>query len=93
MNFKYILNENNNLALTIGAALVLATIIGGIFYTTKGNGADVMTVTGSARKEVVADTVLWRTNITRNVGFNDLKLGYAKVASDLALVKEFLKTN
>jgi hypothetical protein len=90
---KYILNENNNLALTIGAALVLATIIGGLFYTTKGNGADVMTVTGSARKEVVADTVLWRTNITRNVGYTELKSGYATIASDLAIVKGFLKSN
>ncbi len=32
---KTIFNENNNLALTIGAALILATIVGGIFYATK----------------------------------------------------------
>jgi hypothetical protein len=55
---KFIFNENNNLALTIGGALIFATLIGGIFYATKSTtGKDILTVTGSARKEVVADTV------------------------------------
>ncbi len=91
---KFIFNENNNLALTIGGALIIATLIGGIFYATKSTtGKDILTVTGSARKEVVADTVLWRTAITRNVGYADLKAGYAQMAVDLASVKAFLKTN
>lgn len=91
---RFIFNENNNLALTIGGALIIATLIGGFFYVTKSSsGKDILTVTGSARKEVVADTVLWRTAITRNVGYADLKAGYAQMATDLASVKSFLKTN
>lgn len=91
---KFIFNENNNLALTIGSALILATLIGGIFYATKSTtGKDILTVTGSARKEVIADTVLWRTAITRNVGYADLKNGYAQMATDVASVKAFLKAN
>lgn len=90
---KYFFNENNNLALTIGAALIIATVVGGLFYMFKGTSADVLTVTGSARKEVTADTVLWRTNITRNVGYAGLKAGYAQMATDLAVVKDFLKSN
>ena len=91
---KFIFNENNNLALTIGSALILATLIGGIFYATKSTtGKDILTVTGSARKEVVADTVLWRTAITRNVSYGDLKAGYAQMATDLVAVKSFLKIN
>ena len=91
---KFIFNENNNLALTISAALIIATLIGGIFYATKSTtGKDVLTVTGSARKEVTADTVLWRTAITRNVGYAGLKAGYAQMATDLTEVKNFLKAN
>lgn len=90
---RYIFNENNNLALTIGAALILATLIGGIFYFNKSDSKDILTVTGSARKEVTADTVLWRTAITRNAGYSELKTGYAQMATDLTAVKDFLKAN
>ncbi len=91
---KTIFNENNYLALTIGAALILATIVGGIFYATKDTtNKDILTVTGSARTEVTADTVLWRTQITRNVSFGELKSGYASMATDLAAVKAFLTAN
>lgn len=88
-----IFNENNNLALTLGIALIIATIIGGLFYVNKSSIKDVLTVTGSARKEVTADTVLWRTQITRNVGYSDLKSGYAQMTQDINIVKDFLKTN
>ena len=91
---KTIFNENNNLALTIGIALILATIVGGIFYTTKDTtNKDILTVTGSARTEVTADSVLWRTQITRNVSFSELKSGYAAMASDMTAVKAFLAAN
>lgn len=91
---KTIFNENNNLALTIGAALILATIVGGIFYATKDTAnKDILTVTGSARTEVTADSVLWRTQITRNVPFSELKSGYAAMASDMTAVKAFLAAN
>jgi len=91
---KTIFNENNNLALTIGAALILATIVGGIFYATKDTtNKDILTVTGSARTEVTADSVLWRTQITRNVSFGELKSGYAAMASDMTAVKAFLAAN
>ena len=91
---KTIFNENNYFALTIGAALILATIVGGIFYATKSTtGKDILTVTGSSRTEVTADSVLWRTAITRNVGYAGLKAGYTQMATDLAEVKNFLKAN
>lgn len=91
---KTIFNEDNNLALTIGAALILATIVGGIFYATKDTtNKDILTVTGSARTEVTADSVLWRTQITRNVSFGELKSGYAAMASDMTAVKAFLAAN
>jgi hypothetical protein len=36
---------------------------------------------------------LWRTQITRNVGYTGLKDGYATMATDLSSVKAFLKAN
>lgn len=86
-------NEHNSRAFILGGALILATIIGGIFYANKTDSKDILTVTGSARKEVTADTVVWRTAISRNVGYADLKSGYAQMATDIASVKAFLKTN
>jgi hypothetical protein len=90
---KSIFSAQNALALTVGAALIVAVIVGGIFYATKKDGKDVLTVTGSARKEVSADTVIWRTAITRNVGYAELKTGYAQMTTDIAAVKAFLKSN
>lgn len=90
---KTIFSAQNALALTVGGALVVAVIVGGMFYTTKKTDGDALTVTGSARKEVTSDTVLWRTAISRNVGYADLKSGYAQMSRDLEVVKTFLTKN
>lgn len=83
----------NNAGQTIlGAAIILAVIVGGIFYTTKSTGGNALTVTGSAKMSVVADNVIWRSSISRSVLGSDLKSGYAQVASDLRLVQSFMKT-
>lgn len=79
-------------SVVIGGAIIIAVIIGGIFYTTKSpNSTNTLTVTGSAKMSVVADNVIWRSSITRNAGADNLKDGYAQVAADLKLVQEFLK--
>lgn len=90
---KSIFNEKNYLALTIAGALVLAVIVGGVFYLNKTTDTDALTVTGSARKEVTADTVLWRTAISRTVTYPELKSGYAQMATDVTTVKNFLAAN
>lgn len=90
---KSIFNEKNYLALTIAGALVLAVIVGGVFYLNKTTNKDALTVTGSARKEVSADTVLWRTAVTRTVTYPELKSGYAQMAGDITTVKSFLAAN
>ncbi len=79
-------------SIIIGAAIIIAVIIGGIFYTTKSpNSSNTLTVTGSAKLSAVADNVIWRSSVTRNVTSDNLKIGYAQVAADLKLVQEFLK--
>jgi len=93
ITLKTIFSPQNALALTIGAALVVTMIIGGLFYISKTNSNDILTVTGSARKEVMSDTVVWKTAITRSVGYTELKTGYAQMSRDLELVKSFLTKN
>lgn len=88
-----IFNEENALALTIAFALIIVTVIGGNYYMNKKNTNDTLTVTGSARKEVVSDTVIWRTAVTRNVSFSGLKDGYTQMSRDVEIVKKFLQDN
>ncbi len=77
----------------IAGALIVAVIVGGVFYLSKKSGGDTLTVTGSARQSVVADNVIWRASISRNVGAAELKAGYAQLAGDLKTVQAFLSKN
>lgn len=85
--------NNNAGQVILGVALVVAVIVGGIFYTTKTVGGNTLTVTGSAKMAVAADNVIWRSSISRNVGAAELKAGYAQLASDLKAVQAFLAKN
>lgn len=85
--------QNNGGQVILGVALVIAVIVGGIFYTTKTVGGNTLTVTGSAKVAVTADNVIWRSSISRNVGTAELKAGYAQLASDLKAVQAFLAKN
>lgn len=89
---KTMINQNVA-AVILGAALVVAVIIGGIFYTTKTTGGNTLTVTGSAKQAVVADNAIWRSSITRNVLAQDVKSGYAQIAADLKVVQAFMTKN
>ncbi len=85
--------NNNAGQVILGGALVVAVIIGGIFYTTKTVGGNTLSVTGSARMSVVADNVIWRSSVTRNVSESEIKSGYAQLATDLKMVQGFLTKN
>lgn len=78
-------------AIILGIALILAVAVGGIFYTTKSPTGNTLTVTGSAKISVDADSVIWRSSIAHSVTEANLKTGYAQVAKDLSLVQVFLK--
>ncbi len=85
--------QNNGGQVILGIAVILAVIVGGIFYTTKTVGGNTLTVTGSAKLAVTADNVIWRSSITQNVGTADIKAGYAQLATDLKTVQAFLAKN
>lgn len=88
---KFYLQNNAGQVIT-GLAIIIAVIIGGLFYINKSATGNTLTVTGSARMAVTADNVIWRSSISRNVYGSELKTGYAQIAADLKLVQTFMKS-
>lgn len=88
-NIKTYFNTNAGQVI-LGTALILAVIVGGIFYLNKSATGNTLTVTGSARLAVTADNVIWRSSISRSVYGSELKTGYAQIAADLKLVQVFM---
>lgn len=75
----------------IGVSIIISTIIGAwTFSSVRSN--DTISVTGSAKQEVTADTVKWNMGIMRTVSSDGLQGGYAQMASDLKIVQKFLKS-
>ena len=93
MNKIKIFFQENQPSVIIASALILAVIIGGIFYATKGNGGNTLTVTGSTRMSVTSDSVIWKVSISRDVATVNLKNGYSQLDSDLKVVQAFLAKN
>ncbi len=74
----------------MGSAIIVASIIAGFtFYKIKSLD-NTLSVTGSAKTEVVSDTVKWSGQITRPVKISGLQAGYTQIASDLDKVKKFM---
>lgn len=85
-------NFFSSLQFIIGLALVICTVIFSTVFYYSRNNSDVISVTGSASKEVVSDNAKFVGNFSRIVKLSDLKAGYAAMATDLKTVKDFLKT-
>lgn len=77
----------------VGGALVLAAIIGAWTFYAVRSLDNVLTVTGSAKTHVTADTAKWTLTVTRKAGESDVASGYAAVARDTTAVQTFLKAN
>jgi len=75
----------------IGIAIIIATIIGGFtFYKIKSLD-NTLSVTGSAKEKVTADTVKWTSSFTRTINESEIKSGYAQMAEDQTIISKFLK--
>ena len=75
----------------IGIAVIIGTMIGSVaFYKVKSLD-NTLSVTGSAKEKVTADTVKWTASFSRIVSVLDIKSGYAQMANDQAVVEKFLK--
>ena len=77
---------NSGVALAIG--LVISSLIVGWFYSTSKKGDEAITVTGSAKKRIKSDLVVW----TASVSFESTKLAdaYRSLTENVPLVKQYL---
>jgi uncharacterized protein len=77
---------NSGVALAIG--LVISSLIFGWFYSTSKKGDEAITVTGSAKKRIKSDLVVW----TASVSFESTKLAdaYRSLTENVPLVKQYL---
>ncbi|MES2014188.1 MAG: SIMPL domain-containing protein [Patescibacteria group bacterium] len=77
----------------IGASLVIAAALGSYTFYAVRSLDNVLSVTGSAKTHVTADTVKWRISVTRKVSEFALQSGYPILAKDVKDVQTFLKAN
>jgi hypothetical protein len=89
MNTDYFKTTAAGLML-LAVGVVVAALVAGGFYI-RGRAYDnTLSVTGSAKMEVKADTAKWSFDLVRKVKFADQKLGYAGIAKDIETTKGFL---
>jgi len=81
------------LGIVLGSSLIIASLVGALTVFKLKSLDDTVSVTGSAKVEVLADNVKWISQISRNVKQNSLKSGYEQMGKDLAVVQDFLKQN
>lgn len=77
----------------LGLSLIISAIlISNTFYNVKAL-ENSLSVTGSAKKQVVSDMVKWRASFTRVIQESQLKEGYRLMEKDMIVVKKFLTDN
>jgi hypothetical protein len=77
------------LGITVGASLVLSTVIGAFSFYKVRSFDDSLSVTGSARVNVTSDQVKWTASFSRQIKASGLKSGYQAMTSDLKKVLAF----
>ncbi|MEY4745050.1 MAG: hypothetical protein RL272_995 [Candidatus Parcubacteria bacterium] len=71
-------------AFLLSLGLIVSTFVaGGVAYKVKSLG-NTISVTGSAERTIVSDTVKWSGRLSRNVAVDGLKDGNAAIKADLA---------
>ncbi|MFA5431549.1 MAG: SIMPL domain-containing protein [Candidatus Paceibacterota bacterium] len=80
-------------SLILGIFLVIGvSIISYSLYQIKA-ADNFLSVTGSAKQAVLADIVKWNGSFSRTVNSSSLKIGYAQMKADEAIISKFLKDN
>lgn len=77
-------------ALLLGISVIVAATIFGLFHYGSRLQDDVISVVGTATTRTESDIVKWRITISRLVGLNELKLGYALIEDDREKVEKEL---
>lgn len=74
------------------AAVVIGALMLSIGFYASRVQSDALSVTGSAKKAVTADTAKLTLNWSRSVGLGDLRSGYVQMKADETAIMAFLKT-
>ncbi len=77
---------NSGTALAIG--LVISSIIFGWFYSTAKRGDEAITVTGSAKRRISSDLVVWTAGVSSQSA--TLTDAYAQLADNIPKIKQYL---
>ena len=77
-------------AVMLGASLVVAALVFGIFFYTARISDDTIAVVGSATKRFTSDIVKWRITLSRDTGMTDVSSGYGRIQEDLNFLKALL---
>jgi uncharacterized protein len=84
-------DKNNNLfkaAVVLAIGLVVASAIFGWAYSKSKKGDESITVTGSAKKRIKSDLIVWSASITAQSG--QIEEAYQQLAIGIPTVKKFL---
>lgn len=77
-----------NAGFALAVALVLSSIVGAWAYTRAKNTEQTVTVTGSARKRIKSDLVVWRAAVTYQA--TQLSEAYGALSANVPRVKQYL---
>ena len=78
--------QNAGVALALG--LVMSSMIFGWFYSKTKKGDDAITVTGSAKKRIKSDLVVWSAGVTtQSTAVAD---AYKQISQDIPKIKQYL---
>lgn len=80
---------DRKLLLMPGAVVIAAVVLAVGFYASRAQ-PDVLSVTGSAKRAVTADTAKLMLNWTRSVGVGSLSAGYTQMKQDEKTIAGFL---
>jgi len=76
----------------LGIALIASVSVGAYSFFRVKSLSNVISVTGSAEKQITSDTVKWTSGFSRNVGLDGVKDGYAVMNKDLSATLDYLKS-
>ena len=77
-----------NAAFAIAVALVLSSVVGAWAYTRSKNTEQTITVTGSARRRIKSDLVVWRATVTQTSA--DVSGAYSALRDRVPRVRAYL---
>lgn len=77
---------NAGVALALG--LIISSLIFGWFFAKSKKGDEAITVTGSAKKRIKSDLVVWSAEISYQAG--QISDAYSRISGDIPKVKQYL---